>query len=577
MSTGANLSRRLADIPRMSLPPKARAPIDTLISVALAALSVAWSIAVFYVKFDRGTLPGPAQLISALPYLMPAVMLAALLIRPGRGNWLDQLSWLWTLLVMLAALLVPKVAEGSTATLIALPAIAAASMVAKRWPTIALGLAVVMSCAYGTLEATWSVPVGKLLALGLAALWVSSLVGLLVSGSRPVRPSAGLLLFVAYLVITAIMVLLASNRSVANYSFKNVDWYMMIVPLLAWAGWRRDTHDRMAKLILLCAIGAGAYAILRIIIGPSHKELVAFTASQYNFDPNGKLKPGGSFASAQDMGTWMALIVPFCFAQALARRDWWRLVAALAVGVCAISAVESSTRIAFAGMLAGLVLVVVLYASSRGFSGVRIGTTAVAVVAGAAALVAALVITGNNASHSYSALLHPGKDESVVLREAKWSQALSQIRSEPFGFGVGTAGTGEANASLYSATGDTSIDNGYLRIALEQGLVIMIVFCVALGAMLLAIIRAGLARGESTGATIAIGGAGALLSYAVVMMAEDASADPRALAVWVPVGLAMAVALDARRPVLAPDDEPLVGRSTVVSEIQPLAESTSSL
>jgi O-Antigen ligase len=524
------------------------AAAPSTLTIVLAILSAAWSIATIYVRFKGGTLPGPGKVTKLVPYAMPAVLALSLLIKKDRPvSWLDQVCWVWTALVLLAVLLVPSVGRGSTTDLIAILAGGVAAAVARRWPSFALFVVALMSASYGSLDAIWNFPSSKLMALALAGLWVSLIAQVILDGSRPVRLSVGLWLFIAYLAITAIMVPLAPDRFVADYSFKNVDWYFMVVPLLAWSGWQRSTHDRMAKTLLLVALAAGGYAVFRVIVGPAHKELLQFESTPYNFTPNGKLKPGGSFATAQDMGTWMAFLVPFCFAQLLSRRDVWRVVALAAMGLCTIAAVESNTRIALVGIGAGLVLVLALYAFSPAFPGLRLGVTFAAVVLGVAAIAGALLVTGNNVSHSYSGLLHPTSDPSYIAREAKWSQALDAIRTEPFGSGVGTASQAEQYAALFSATGDTEVDNGYLRIALEQGLVIMILFAAALAGMLVALVVTSFKRGEMPGAALTIGAAGTLLSYAVVMMAEDASADPRALGAWIPIGLGMAVVVDARR------------------------------
>lgn len=500
-------------------------------------------------KLHGTALPGPGNATKLLPYSMPVLLLASLLVRRTRIDGLDRLTMAWTALVLVAVLLLPKLVAGSL-TAWAVPGVFAVAAIAQRRPATMVTLALFFSAALGSFHAFWNFPSTKAISLCLAGLWVASLCGLLVRGSRRLRLSAALWLWTGYLLITALMVPLAPVSHVATVGFEYGPWFMLAVPLLATGGWDRETLDRISRGVLLVAVLAGGYALYRVFAGPARQELALLELTPYNF-VGGKLKAAGSFSSPQDMGTWMASIVPFCFAQMLTRKDRWRLLAVVACALCAFATLKSDLRVGLIGIIAGLVLTVVLYEASGGFPGLRLRTTGFAAMLGVAVVVGALALAGNSATHSYTGLLHPTHDQSYVDRVAKWSQALDSLRTEPFGYGIGSGSLQSDSATgLFSATGDTSVDNGFLKVALEQGLVIMVLFAAALLLMLGAMIRAAIRCTDPLDARLAIGGSAVLLSYLVVMMAEDASYDPRALATWIPVGLGMA-AVTAIRPAAA--------------------------
>ena len=514
-------------------------------SVGLAMLTLAWSALVIDEKLVGATLPGPGTLQRVLPYLMPALLVALLLIRRPT-SWLDEASWVWTVLVLLAALLLPKVVAGSITPFV-LPAVAVAAAVVGRWPVAALALIAFLSAALGSLHAFFNFPSEKAIALCLVGLLVASLVSALLRGSRPIRLSVSLSLFVGYLAVTAGMMVLAPSLHVAYLGFKDSTWFMLLVPVIAWAGWGDAVFDRVSKAVLLVVLAAALYTIYRVIVGPAAQEFAIFATSPFNFT-GATLKPGGSFNTAQDMGTWMAAVAPFCFAQMLYRRGRWQLIAAAALGLAVVSAIESQTRIALVGIVAGIVVVLALYERSHGFPGLRLNVTLLATVAGIALIAGGISIAGNRSPHPFAGILHPTSDASYKARTYKWSRALNALDTHPFGFGVGTASAGESTAGVYFGLGDTSIDNGYLRIALEQGLVIMVLFIAAVLGMLVALARTAIGEHRPRDSTLAIGAAGTLTSFLLVMLAEDASSTTRAVPVWLIVGLGMAVAVRARRP-----------------------------
>jgi hypothetical protein len=193
--------------------------------------------------------------------------------------------------------------------------------------------------------------------------------------------------------------------------------------------------------------------------------------------------------------------------------------------------------------------VLAIFQLARGFPGLHLGATLCAALVGGVLVFAGLALTGDSTSHSYRALLHPSSDPSVIAREYKWNQALRDLDTHPFGHGLGTASYAQlTSGEFFNGSGSTTVDNGFLKVALEQGLVIMTLFAAALLGSLLALIRIGVLARDRLAGGIAMGAAGTLLSFAVVMMAEDATANPRSLATWVIVGLGLAVVVSGGGP-----------------------------
>jgi hypothetical protein len=135
-------------------------------------------------------------------------------------------------------------------------------------------------------------------------------------------------------------------------------------------------------------------------------------------------------------------------------------------------------------------------------------------------------------------------DPSIALRQYKWDQAFRDLSGHPFGYGLGTAITG------YSATlarggavlnvGIQSVDSGYLKIALEQGLAVMVLFIAGSLAMLGGLFRRSVRAATPVGAATAVGAAGALASFLVLLITGAFQDGLPALGLWIVVGLGLA-------------------------------------
>jgi hypothetical protein len=188
----------------------------------------------------------------------------------------------------------------------------------------------------------------------------------------------------------------------------------------------------------------------------------------------------------------------------------------------------------------------ILFQATRGFAGLHLGTTAAAIAVIAVAGIGAFAYTGGSISSSHSFVsLFSSNDPSRISHSYKWSQALRDLHGHPFGFGVGSAATGYAGGSIppspyLNDIAAQSIDSGYLRIALEQGLVVMAVFAAGLLTLLVGLATGAARAREPESAGYLIGAAGSLTVFVVLFGAGAFMEGLPSLLGWIIIGLGVA-------------------------------------
>jgi hypothetical protein len=301
----------------------------------------------------------------------------------------------------------------------------------------------------------------------------------------------------------------------------------------------------MAKGAVVVAGLVGAYAVYRWMTQISVAEYQNWGADPYNY-VGGKLRLLGSFPTGQDLGGWTADVVPFCLAMGFTFRGGWRIGAFAATALCLLALAGSQLRIAVVAVAIAALVVVLLHEASRGFTGLRLGATVTAVIVMAGLGITAFQITGgttDKVTHSYSSLLRPfdRSDPSVDARLYKWEIAFRDLRSHPFGYGLGHANKqSTSRLASFESIGQYDVDNGYLVVALEQGFAVMVLFALALLVLTADLVRKGLALATRVPAGIAIGAAGTLIAFCILEWAVAFQDGPRSLAVWVIAGLGLA-------------------------------------
>jgi hypothetical protein len=521
--------------------------------IATAGATAVWTALVVAQQADpRGlTLGGNAQ--NALIYGIPALLALALIFDARLSSRRPlQLALAWAGLVVAANVAVDALSANNVKPLLALPALVISAAVFGRRPVLGVTLAFVMSGFYGSLIAFWQFPEEKTVqlvmgGLALALIWQAFVIG----REHSIRMTLGLAFPLIYGYISIVQLMLDTGNPAAGRGFMTSVWFMTPVAVIALAGWPRHVLERIAKGILVVTALVGAYAVYRWLTDISLTEYKSYGGDQYNY-VGGKLRLLGSFPTGQDLGGWTAAVVPFALAMAFAFKGRWRSLALAAAILSLIGMAGSQVRIAVVAVALGTLVVVLLHETSGGFAGLRLGSTATALVAMVAIGVAAFQITGgttDKVSHSYTSLLRPfdRSDPSVSARIYKWDQAVRDLRGHPFGYGLGTANKQSTGfLQSFESIGQYDVDNGYLVVALEQGLAVMVIFVLALLLLMTDLIRKSVALTDAVPAAVAIGAAGTLVSFLVIEWAVAFQDGPRALAIWIIVGLGLAQFTTAR-------------------------------
>jgi hypothetical protein len=518
----------------------------------LAVLTAGWTVIVVGERFGLLTLP-PIPRLGALLSLAPVAAVAWIAMRratlPAGAGWLVAFA-----LAVSAALYTAGAINASPQVALAVPALAVAGVAAVLRPAFVVSGLFVVCAAYGSLLAFLGAPVSSMTNVAIGGLLVALVVRLVIEREYALRVPLGIWLMLAYLGLTVLSLPFAEDRTLALQGFDSSAWHIFVAVAIGLAGWSPATQRRAARAVVAIAALVGAYAIVRWAIGPDPKEYdLALSESAF---VAGKFKTIGSLPSAQDLGIWSAVMIPFCAAATLTWRGrLWRGVAGLATLLCTLGLFASQLRIGLVAALAGLAVTVTLFHAARSIPGLHLGSTAVSAAVAVLVVIGAYFVTGSDKldpTHGYQKVLTPLEDFSVQERLFKWEQAVVDAGDHPFGRGVGTAAQAQARQQrYYTGVGYVAVDNGYLKVALEQGFAVMFLFIVAIVALLINLGRGAIRLPDRAGAGIAMGATGALSAMIVLLMLLTALDGLKAVALWVVVGLG--VAQVATRPAAESD------------------------
>jgi O-Antigen ligase len=441
--------------------------------------------------------------------------------------------------IALAALVTAVVVQVQPFVALAVPVVFATAFLCARRPAGTIAFVLVLSGSFGSLQAFGVGSPGPLVDLILAALWVSVLVSHLIKErDRPWWIWPGLALTCLYLLLTFLEITTAATLEVGLRSFRYSAWYMLVLPLLALAGWSLRTYVRISRALIAVALLVGGYAVVRLIIGPAASEetFALGGAGGYNIVDD-KLALIGSFPSRHSLAFWATAAIPFCLAAVITQPRRWKLVAAAAAGLCTAAVLGTEVRAAIPALVAGVGTVILLYQLSGGLQAATIARTISATLIALTVGAAMFTMVVGESSARYDAILNPSGDISYEHRIAKWRQALEDIEDAPFGKGLGTAGlVQELDEGPYITQGSYGIDSSYLKIAYEQGFPVMILFIVAMLTLLVGLARRALQTLDRTARGIAIGGAGTLVAALSMFVTAVYIENLPVLTVWVAVG-----------------------------------------
>jgi hypothetical protein len=443
---------------------------------------------------------------------------------------------------------------------LAVPGILLAAIVCGRWPAFAVLLTVTLAGAAGSLQAFFGIPAGPIIDLILAGLWVSVLYAYTVkSRVRPWWVWPGLGLTLLYLVVSFFQMWTALGVSLGFLSFRASQWYMMVIPLLGFAGWKLGTYVRISYALVFAALAVAGYAVLRMIIGIAGDEWIAaqrFGAGRFNTVSPGELSAIGSFHNRHDLAFWQAVSIPFALATVLTPgKRFWRLAGAAAILLGIAATFGTDVRMALPAIGVGVLVVIGLNLVAARGRGTPLAQALVAmlvsVIAGAALF---SVVLGEDDQERYGAILSPSGDSSFEAHVDRWSKTLQELEDQPLGFGLGTAGRLARGSIPYVTLGSYSIDSVYLKIAYEQGFPVLALFIAAMLALVVGLARRAVRSRAGPVRGIAIGGA-ASLSAALVMFITGVYTEALgSMFLWLAVGTAVGALGAARDGETSGDD-----------------------
>jgi hypothetical protein len=477
----------------------------------------------------------------AITLAVPAAMVGTLVLtrRPAReAIWAAGGVATLSLALFLAEHVVPN-----ALLVVALPAGVAAGIACRRRPELAILALFAVASAFGVIDAFTPVPPSKLADLVLAGLWLGVAWRWLAGGERfALRLPAGVVLLLAFAVVTLAQVAAAPSLSFGLHTFISTGLYLITVLLVGASELDARRLAIVGKGIVAIALAVAAYAVLRHVIGPAAKERAIASQQPFNFK-DGKLLLFGSFESRHQLGLWCALVVPFCAGMAAVLRGRWRIAALAVIPLCAVALIASQSRAALVAAIVGLALVLALHSMGRAFPGPRLGVVVAAVVVlvgGGAAAIALSGGSGNETTKTFTVVLHPNDDAAYRARVAKWDEALRAIRKQPMGHGLGTANQLQEQQGRFVSIGSFSIDNSYLRVGYEQGIVPALLYIAGLLALALALIRRAAITPDPARAGPALAAAGTIVAYVVVLYPSNAFDGYAALAAWLLAGVGIA-------------------------------------
>jgi putative inorganic carbon (hco3(-)) transporter len=500
---------------------------------SLALLAAGWTAFVAAAAADR------------LPHHVPATaMLAfATLVAVGLGTsrWRDRADARWAagwLVLVPAAVVAAHVVTDRPTLIAAAPVLLVCALVAGRAPAANVLVGLATTGFFGTLSAYTSIPGGKLIDVLLLGLWLAIAWHMLFAEriERIVLPP-GVVCLLALGAIGLAQVALASDTGFALRALRSSTF--LVLALLAVALVARDgrTAKMIARGILLVGLAVAAYAVLRHITGPTHKELVLAQQQPYNHN-NGALRLIGSLLSRHQLAVWLGAIVPFCIAAAAPAGKRVRIATGALCALSAVAILATNSRGGFLAAIVGMAAVVLLLNAAPAFPSFRMGTSAlIALVVVVAGSLAMTFTVASSDRHHFENILHPGRDQAYQARQVKWREAEDSIVKHPWGLGLGEGSGLSLTARNENLVGAHDIDNSYLTLAYEQGWAAILLFVA--GLILLAARLIVHVRGtrDAVSAGLAAGGCAVLLSFAAAMYGGNYLIGTTALVPWIVVGV----------------------------------------
>ncbi|MSR68420.1 hypothetical protein EXS66_01375 [Candidatus Saccharibacteria bacterium] len=241
-------------------------------------------------------------------------------------------------------------------------------------------------------------------------------------------------------------------------------------------------------IVIIPGLIVALLAILQsTIIPPDFLETIGYKTTDLSIntiDPrqtvDGSLKIYRAFSTLggpNQLGAYLILPFSFVLAYFLKRKKWWALGLSLPI-LAAI--LLSFSRSAWLGTIAALIAVVILLANKKQRIYIAIASFFITILAGAVVLV---VASQNQAFQNV--VMHGRYFENRIegsdqQRLASLATGLDKVMAKPFGSGLGSAGPASHRSAEPVIT-----ENWYLQIALEIGIIGLVLYFIAFSSLLI--------------------------------------------------------------------------------------------
>lgn len=510
----------------------------------LVAAFSAWAAAIVVMRFGTPSPPLTGSVGEVLTYGVPLALVGAAILRRTRQGILPLVAG--AACAVTAASALPAHYAESPKLGLAIPALVVGAVVTRRFPTTALALIFFITGAYGSIAAFTGLPAVSVADAVIEGLW-AGVVGRLIIGRHQatLRPTLALYMVAGFIAVSFLAIFGTTPASNGIRAFRLAPLYLSLVLLIGYGPFRVNTLEKLVRAMVVVSLLVAAYATLRWAIGTSAKEQALQRTSlsrQYNhLAVSNDLKLQGSLPNGNLLGLWVACTLPFLVAVAISWRGILRVVAAAAIPLAGIALLGSSQRAGTVAVIAGSVTIVVIHVLSRGFRGPRLGVAiaaALLLIVGGSVIYPA-VVDNPTKRKRYENILTPSQDGSFQARLTKWHTTLRQLRGKPFGFGLG-AGDPISVPHRFNDIGAFEVDNSYLMVAYDQGLVVMAFFIAAMLVLLVELLRFAVWTRAPGPAALSTAAVGTLVAILIEFMSADYIYARPMVAGWMIVGLGVA-------------------------------------
>lgn len=423
---------------------------------------------------------------------------------------------------------------------LAIPGAAGVVVLALRRPVAAVTLVFVLMAFSGTLEVNWGIPVRPLIWILLVALVAATLISYLVTvRTRPAAIWPGVMILLAFTLYAAAHIPFAESVGIGIRGFLYGPSFVLVFMAVAYARWSEETRWRIFKALIVVALITGAYALFRLFAGPTQAEE---SIPRLSAGIGGDLALFGSLPNRVYLGGFAAVLVPVLLTAALATRGRWQLASTAAFVLMVVALFGSQVRIALVAAMIGIAVVIVLFQASRAFSATKHGLAGLA-VAGllvTGALGYAVTIADSPVKQQrFERILDPGSDYSFNQRLRKWQAALDEVNREPFGQGLGTAGSTQRQFSQVLRLDNYYVDNSYLQLGIQLGYPGVLLFVTGSVLVFWLLAKSAVLTTSRRQAALGVAAAAALATWLVDLASGNNHELWGAVVLWLVLGLAV--------------------------------------